>query len=137
MYVNTASEYDGSDSGAHPDEAVSWGKIRSDSAPVKVSERKIKNLFTPFNFILFTEATTYSCTEETYDYQFAGVRRSYARFPAACRENVRKVPSQSERSETECYQLRMKSTLSSRMSSVHFLHTVPCKFILSSTSIVD
>jgi deoxyhypusine synthase len=28
VYVNTASEYDGSDSGARPDEAVSWGKIR-------------------------------------------------------------------------------------------------------------
>ena len=29
-------EFDGSDSGARPDEAVSWGKIRVDAAPVKV-----------------------------------------------------------------------------------------------------
>ena len=36
VYVNTAQEYDGSDSGAHPDEAVSWGKIRGDAFPVKV-----------------------------------------------------------------------------------------------------
>lgn len=28
VYINTASEFDGSDAGARPDEAVSWGKIR-------------------------------------------------------------------------------------------------------------
>ncbi len=37
VFVNTASEYDGSDSGASPDEAVSWGKIKRDATPVKVS----------------------------------------------------------------------------------------------------
>ena len=26
--MNTSSEFDGSDSGARPDEAISWGKIR-------------------------------------------------------------------------------------------------------------
>lgn len=36
VYVNTAQEFDGSDSGARPDEAVSWGKIRMDATPVKV-----------------------------------------------------------------------------------------------------
>lgn len=36
VYLNTAQEYDCSDSGASPDEAVSWGKIRSDASPVKV-----------------------------------------------------------------------------------------------------
>ena len=36
VYVSTAQEYDGSDSGARPDEAVSWGKIRADAKPVKV-----------------------------------------------------------------------------------------------------
>ncbi|MES1923638.1 hypothetical protein MHBO_005255 [Bonamia ostreae] len=37
VYVNTGIEYDGSDSGASPDEAISWGKIRGDSCkPVKV-----------------------------------------------------------------------------------------------------
>jgi deoxyhypusine synthase len=30
-------EFDGSDSGASPDEAISWGKIKIDAAPVKVS----------------------------------------------------------------------------------------------------
>ena len=31
-----AQEFDGSDSGAKPDEAVSWGKVRLDATPVKV-----------------------------------------------------------------------------------------------------
>lgn len=36
VYINTAQEFDGSDAGARPDEAVSWGKIRADSRHVKV-----------------------------------------------------------------------------------------------------
>lgn len=36
VFLNTASEYDGSDSGARPDEAVSWGKIKKDATPVKI-----------------------------------------------------------------------------------------------------
>ncbi|KAM9346148.1 deoxyhypusine synthase-like [Symphorus nematophorus] len=36
VYVNTAQEFDGCDSGARPDEAVSWGKISTDAKPVKV-----------------------------------------------------------------------------------------------------
>ena len=36
VYVNTGVEYDGSDAGASPDEAISWGKIRLDAKPVKV-----------------------------------------------------------------------------------------------------
>ena len=36
VYLNTAQEFDGSDSGARPDEAVSWGKIRADATAVKV-----------------------------------------------------------------------------------------------------
>ncbi|XP_055337417.1 deoxyhypusine synthase-like isoform X2 [Paramacrobiotus metropolitanus] len=36
VFVNTAHEFDGSDSGARPDEAVSWGKIKIDATPVKV-----------------------------------------------------------------------------------------------------
>ena len=31
VYINTGVEYDGSDAGASPDEAVSWGKIRLDA----------------------------------------------------------------------------------------------------------
>lgn len=38
MYVNTAQEFDGCDSGASPDEAVSWGKITVEAKPVKVSD---------------------------------------------------------------------------------------------------
>lgn len=36
VFVNTAAEFDGSDSGARPDEAVSWGKIKMTAQPVKV-----------------------------------------------------------------------------------------------------
>nr|CAG28992.1 homospermidine synthase [Heliotropium indicum] len=36
VYINTAQEFDGSDSGARPDEAVSWGKIRASAKKVKV-----------------------------------------------------------------------------------------------------
>ena len=38
VFLNTASEFDGSDSGARPDEALSWGKIRKEATPVKVSD---------------------------------------------------------------------------------------------------
>ena len=35
-FQNTGQEFDGSDSGARPDEAVSWGKIRAGAESVKV-----------------------------------------------------------------------------------------------------
>ncbi|KAJ9268605.1 hypothetical protein DTO212C5_5380 [Paecilomyces variotii] len=36
VYINTAQEFDGSDAGARPDEAVSWGKIKANAESVKV-----------------------------------------------------------------------------------------------------
>ena len=36
VFINTASEFDGSDAGARPDEAVSWGKIAPHATPVKL-----------------------------------------------------------------------------------------------------
>lgn len=36
VYINTGQEFDGSDAGARPDEAVSWGKIKQDAKSVKV-----------------------------------------------------------------------------------------------------
>ncbi|KAJ1973066.1 Deoxyhypusine synthase [Dimargaris xerosporica] len=36
VYINTAQEFDGSDAGARPDEAVSWGKIKTAGDMVKV-----------------------------------------------------------------------------------------------------
>lgn len=36
VYINTAQEFDGSDAGARPDEAVSWGKIKAGADSVKV-----------------------------------------------------------------------------------------------------
>lgn len=37
VFINTAAEFDGSDSGAEPDEAVSWGKVRADARSTKVT----------------------------------------------------------------------------------------------------
>lgn len=42
VFVNTAQEADGSDSGARPDEAITWGKIKINAKPVKVF---LKNLW--------------------------------------------------------------------------------------------
>ena len=36
VYINTAQEYDGSDSGARVEEAISWGKVKVDALHVKV-----------------------------------------------------------------------------------------------------
>lgn len=36
VFINTAQEYDGSDAGARPDEAVSWGKIKVNAESVKI-----------------------------------------------------------------------------------------------------
>ena len=36
VMINTGQEFDGSDAGAAPDEAISWGKIRITAEPVKV-----------------------------------------------------------------------------------------------------
>lgn len=47
VYINTAQEFDGSDAGARPDEAVSWGKIKADAPSVKVSLTSDDPLSTP------------------------------------------------------------------------------------------
>jgi len=44
VFVNTANEFDGSDAGARPDEAVSWGKIKSTGESVKVCSCAFKPL---------------------------------------------------------------------------------------------
>jgi deoxyhypusine synthase len=36
VYINTGQEFDGSDAGARPDEAISWGKIKAEAKHVKV-----------------------------------------------------------------------------------------------------
>ena len=36
VYINTAQEFDGSDAGARPDEAVSWGKIKAEAESIKL-----------------------------------------------------------------------------------------------------
>ncbi|KAJ9076250.1 Deoxyhypusine synthase [Entomophthora muscae] len=36
VYINTGQEFDGSDAGAQPEEAISWGKIQQDGEHVKI-----------------------------------------------------------------------------------------------------
>eukprot|EP01059_Diplonema_ambulator_P014058 TRINITY_DN24883_c0_g1_i2.p1 TRINITY_DN24883_c0_g1~~TRINITY_DN24883_c0_g1_i2.p1 ORF type:complete len:366 (+),score=57.58 TRINITY_DN24883_c0_g1_i2:30-1100(+) len=36
IFIGTGQEFDGSDAGARPDEAVSWGKIRPGTKPIKI-----------------------------------------------------------------------------------------------------
>lgn len=44
VYINTAQEFDGSDAGARPDEAVSWGKIKMGADNVKVSRQQCQKI---------------------------------------------------------------------------------------------
>lgn len=37
VFINTGMEFEGSDAGASPNEAVSWGKIKATANPVKVN----------------------------------------------------------------------------------------------------
>ncbi|EFN80600.1 Probable deoxyhypusine synthase [Harpegnathos saltator] len=52
VFLNTSSEFDGSDSGARPDEAISWGKIRKNANPVKVTILPINTEFTIYYRVL-------------------------------------------------------------------------------------
>lgn len=55
VFINTAQEFDGSDSGARPDEAVSWGKIRGSAKTVKVHP-------------MYTFTTGLSCCQNSLDF---------------------------------------------------------------------
>lgn len=57
VLLNSASDFDGSDSGATPDEAKSWGKIRPEAQPVKLCADAtltfpllVAQTFAPFHF---------------------------------------------------------------------------------------
>ena len=52
VYDNTAQEFDGSDSGAQPDEAVSWGKIKS-------SAKTVKDVHISFSMVTFSSYYTH------------------------------------------------------------------------------
>ncbi|ELU41414.1 deoxyhypusine synthase [Rhizoctonia solani AG-1 IA] len=59
-WQNTGQEFDGSDSGARPDEAISWGKIRAGSESVKVRPRPCAHArysSTPSKLQVFADAT--------------------------------------------------------------------------------
>jgi deoxyhypusine synthase len=73
VYINTAQEFDGSDAGARPDEAVSWGKIKIGADSVKV--RPLANI--PF---LTNPATLYHLCRLTF--VRTGIRRSNSLLPS-------------------------------------------------------
>ena len=57
VYINTGNEFDGSDAGARPDEAVSWGKIRAGGENVKVG-------------LLYTRVTVNSTPKDSTDKEY-------------------------------------------------------------------
>ena len=57
VYINTAQEFDGSDAGARPDEAVSWGKIKIGGDSVKVSPADTPMLYQALTKQVYAEAT--------------------------------------------------------------------------------
>ena len=57
VYINTAQEFDGSDAGARPDEAVSWGKIKIGADNVKVSN----TILTILDFVTIPKSGASSC----------------------------------------------------------------------------
>lgn len=73
VLVNTGQEFDGSDAGARPDEAVSWGKIKAGAPSVKVS--LVLNFFLTFLLSLSSS----SCVEFTDGHRFMPMRRSCSR----------------------------------------------------------
>lgn len=72
VYINTAQEFDGSDAGARPDEAVSWGKIKGDAKTVKVSLIS--------SFPLFLALLMYILTFSS----LLGLCRCYCGIPSYC-----------------------------------------------------
>jgi deoxyhypusine synthase len=57
VFINSCADFDGSDTGASPDEAISWGKIRPTAASVKVTADAslilpllVAQSFAPFHF---------------------------------------------------------------------------------------
>lgn len=62
VYINTAQEFDGSDAGARPDEAVSWGKIKVGADSVKVCIASLSPFhITPSLLEIITSCTWTMC----------------------------------------------------------------------------
>lgn len=58
VYINTGQEFDGSDSGARPDEAISWGKIKAGAQTVKVCGHRVnQNVSKDSSYQVFADAT--------------------------------------------------------------------------------
>ncbi|KAI4128461.1 MAG: hypothetical protein LQ338_002734 [Usnochroma carphineum] len=66
VYINTAQEFDGSDAGASPDEAVSWGKIKvgGDSIKVHAEATIVFPLIVAATFAKKTDLSTASTADQ-------------------------------------------------------------------------
>lgn len=73
VYINTAQEFDGSDAGARPDEAVSWGKIKADAKSVKVRVN-----------VLLSDPPIPPTVLPMSDFFLPGLRRSHSCVPDDC-----------------------------------------------------
>jgi deoxyhypusine synthase len=82
VYINTAQEFDGSDAGARPDEAVSWGKIKVGADSVKVTSPIFLALHSYFRMRGFCNAV-----EIDSNYR-KGLCRSNSLLPADCRGDL-------------------------------------------------
>ncbi len=78
VYINTGQEFDGSDAGARPDEAVSWGKIKIGADSVKVNGQSFypcgDTLAHRFKGVLINPAT--------------GIYGGYSLFPIHCGQHL-------------------------------------------------
>ena len=86
VYINTGQEFDGSDAGARPDEAVSWGKIKIGADSVKVSVW--------FDVVYSKRRVNMKLTSRL------GIRGGHNLFPADSSQHVCKKQSRSQIEET-------------------------------------
>jgi deoxyhypusine synthase len=95
VYINTGQEFDGSDAGARPDEAVSWGKIKAgaDSVKVSVVSRISSLLFRSVAYLLATLDSLFLsfflCIYYFFPHSLFHPYYSFARvFPLFCPQSI-------------------------------------------------
>lgn len=98
VYVNTGQEFDGSDSGARPDEAISWGKIRTDAKPVKVP------VFVPAALAITRPSLRSTLRSLIYNYiiRYPFIRSSFEMSVALTAENSHQTCSDYEAALCQC-----------------------------------
>lgn len=100
VYINTAQEFDGSDAGARPDEAVSWGKIKMGADSVKVRNSHLIFLLVAFVSSLYLpkkekhtlchSISTSSHAQKLIRNSHTGLPRGHSLFPSDSGCHIRK-----------------------------------------------